>query len=215
MIKLNRLAFAAALLAGATGVTGVAAAQTKIYYINEALVRQQTKVGKEMNAVLNQIASQRAQTAGLEALQKQLRDERTALQPQVESLSDAAIQSNPQLKSRLEAFGAKQQDLQQKSGAISAEIQQRSQQLNAMFTYVLDPAISHVAKTVNADVVLNDPDVRYIKDTVDITSKVVARLDATIPTIQALQAAMPQPPAGSTPAPATNPSATAPKPQGQ
>jgi Skp family chaperone for outer membrane proteins len=212
-MMLRKLAIATALFAGLSGVTGVAAAQTKVFYVNEARVRQETKVGREMNAVLNQIATQRAQTAGLEALQKQLRDERTALQPQVESLSDAAIQSNPQLKSRLEAFGAKQAEVQQKSGIISQELQQRAQQLNGAFTYVLDPAIAHVAKTVNADVVLNDPDVRYIRDSVDITSKVVARLDATIPTLAALQAAMPQAPAAAAAPPAAPPAAPA-KPQG-
>jgi hypothetical protein len=53
----------------------------------------------------------------------------------------------------------------------------------------------------------------YSKDAIDITAKVIARLDSTVPTIQALQDALPKPPAQ--PAGGAPAAPAAPKPSGQ
>ena len=71
---------------------------------------------------------------------------------------------------------------------------------------VLGPAVNTVAKEVGADIVLDSNSAWFAKDAIDITAKVVARLDATVPTLQALRDAMPKPPAGA--------AAGAPKPGG-
>jgi hypothetical protein len=76
----------------------------------------------------------------------------------------------------------------------------------------MDPAIVHVAKQVGADVVMSDASVRYVKESADITPKVIARLDATVTTVQAMQAAVTPPAAAGAAAPAA-PAAT-PKPPG-
>jgi len=78
--------------------------------------------------------------------------------------------------------------------------------MSMAFLAVLGPAIDHVAKEAGADLVLSTAQIWYSKDAVNITKKVVARLDATVPTIAALQAALPPPPAQA--------NATAPKPSG-
>jgi hypothetical protein len=70
------------------------------------------------------------------------------------------------------------------------------------FAQVLEPAVSHVAREAGADVVLSYASTWYVKDAVDLSQKVIARLDATVPTLAALQAAV----QAATPA--------APKPQG-
>ncbi len=66
------------------------------------------------------------------------------------------------------------------------------------FNFVLVPAVEAVAKEVGADVVLSYNSALFNKDAVDISAKVVARLDATVPTLEALKAALPAP---QTPAP--------------
>lgn len=206
-MKLRKLALAAAVFVGLSGMTGAAFAQSKVFYINEARVRQESKVGKEMNATLRGLANQDAEKLGIKALNDQVAAESKALEPQLQSLTEEALKSNATLNARIEALKQKDYELQQKSGLVSQNLSQRSSQLNQMFTLVLDPAIVHVAKQSGADVVLADPSARYIKESSDLTSKVIARLDATIPTLAAMQAAL-QPPAA--PAPAAP---AAPKPQ--
>jgi hypothetical protein len=79
------------------------------------------------------------------------------------------------------------------------------------FAQVMEPAVSHVAKQVGADLVLSYASTWYVKDAIDLSAKVIERLDATVPSLAALQAAVqPAQPAGgaAAPAPAT------PKPQG-
>ena len=206
-MKLSKLALAAAFFVSLANVTAVAHAQAKVFYVDEARVRQESKVGKEMNAVLANMTNQGIAQLGLADLNKQIADEGKALQPQLQSLTEDAIQANPTLKARVDAFNQKRSDFQQKTSQVNQAVTRSGNEMNAAFTYVLDPAVQHVGRQVGADVVLADPNTRYIKDTLDITSKVVARLDSTIPTLAALQAALPQ-----QPAPAAAPASAAPKP---
>jgi Skp family chaperone for outer membrane proteins len=219
-MKFSKLALAAAFFVSLANVTAVAHAQTKVFYVDEGKVRQETKVGKEMNAMLANMTNQGIAQLGLADLNKQIADEGKALQPQLQSLTEDAIQANPTLKARVDAFSQKRSEFQQKTSQVNQAVTRSGNELNAMFTYVLDPAVQHVAKQVGADVVLADPNTRYIKESLDITSKVVARLDSTIPTVAALQAALPQQPAAApAAAPAPKPAAPAapaatPKPPG-
>jgi len=210
-MKFSKLALAAAFFVSLANMTGVAHAQLKTFYVNEAKVRSESKLGRDMNNVLIGNANRDAEQLGLKALDDQVSTESKALEPQLQSLTEEALKSNPTLKARVDALSQKAYDLQTKKGQVSQALEARSTQLNRMFAAVMDPAIAHVAKQIGADVVMSDASVRYVKDSADITSKVIARLDATITTVQALQAAV-APPAAAPAAPAA-PAAT-PKPPG-
>jgi Skp family chaperone for outer membrane proteins len=214
-MKLRQLALAAAMIAGLANMTGTASAQLKTFYVNEGRVRAESKLGKDMNAVLIGNANRDAEQLGLKALDEQVANESKALQPQLQSLTEEALKANPTLKARVDALSQKAYELQTKQDQINQALSARSTTLNKMFAAVIDPAIAHVGRQAGADVVLSDPSVRYVKDTADLTSKVIARLDATVPTVQAMQTAVA--PAGAAPAAAPAPAAPppAPKPAGQ
>lgn len=208
-MKVRNLALCAALMIGLTNMVGAAVAQTKVYIINEERIRRDSKVGKEMSAALGGARNQGVEKLGLKSLQDQIKTESDALRPQTESLTKEAIEKNPTLKAKLEALNKKQGEFMQKANILDANLDQQNQVFSVAFAKALEPAVSHVAKQVGADVVLSYASTWYVKDTIDISGKVIERLDATVPTLQALQTAL-QPAGGTAPAAPAAPA----KPQG-
>jgi Skp family chaperone for outer membrane proteins len=208
-MKLRNLALAGAVMIGLTNMVGAAVAQSKIYVVNEDRVRRDSKVGKEMSAMLTSTANQGAEQLGLKTLQDQLKTEADALKPQTQSLTKEALDKNPTLKAKVEALNKKTNEYMQKSYDLQQGLEQASGNYNEAFMVALGPVVSHVGKQVGADVVLSASSTWYVKDAVDISPQVIARLDATIPTVQALQAALAPPAAQG----AAKPAAPA-KPQG-
>ncbi len=199
-MKFRNIALAAAVAVGLANMVGAAVAQTKIYVVNEERVRRETKVGKEMSATLGGIRNQGAEKLGLKTLGDQIKTETDVLKPQTQSLTPEAINSNPTLKGKVEALNKKTSEYLQKAEYLNQNLEQQNNGLNMAFTQVMEPAVSHVAKEVGADVVLSYSSTWYVKDAIDLSARVIARLDATVPTMVALQAAIQ--PAGGAPAPA-------------
>jgi Skp family chaperone for outer membrane proteins len=200
-MKVHNLALAAAMMIGLMNVAGAAVAQTKIYVINEEKIRRESKVGKEMSVSLGSVREQGVQKLGLKTLGDEIKTEQTALQPQTQALTKEAIEKNPTLKARVEALNKKTSEYLQKADYLNQNLEQQNGALNVAFAQVMEPAVTHVAKEVGADVVLSYASTWYVKDATDISAKVIARLDATVPTLAALQAAIQ--PAGGAAKPAT------------
>lgn len=210
-MKLRNLALCAAVMIGLTNMVGAAVAQSKIYVINEERVRRDSKVGKEMSSRLGGIRDQGVEKLGLKSLGDQIKVEQDALRPQTQSLTKEALDKNPTLKAKVDALGKKTNEYLQKADILNSNLEQQSGALNMAFAQVMEPAVSHVAKQVGADLVLSYTSTWYVKDAIDLSAKVIERLDATVPSLQALQAAVqPAQPAGGAAAPAP----AAPKPQG-
>lgn len=193
-MKVRNIALSAALLVGLSNI-GVAMAQTKIYIVNEAKIRAESKLGKALDAQMIQVGNAGVDQLGLKTLESEVKTEGEALKPQVQSLSKEALAANPTLKSRVEAYNKKMSELAQKSNALDQRMEQQQAANSIAFNYVLMPAVDAVAKEVGADVVLSYNSALYNKDAVDISAKVTARLDATVPTLDALKASLPAPPA--------------------
>lgn len=202
-MKLRNIVLAAVLFTGLSNVAGVALAQTKVFIVNEAKIRADSKLGKALAAQMQQVGTAGVDQLGLKTLQSEVQTEGEALKPQVQSLTKEALASNPTLKTRVENYQKKMNELAAKSNALDQRMEQQEAANQIAFNFVLVPAVEAVAKDVGADVVLSYNSALFNKDAVDISAKVVARLDATVPTLEALKAALPAPPAA------------APKPAGQ
>jgi Skp family chaperone for outer membrane proteins len=198
-MKFRKLALVAAVFVGLTNIAGAAFAQTKVFIIDEQRIRAESKLGKELNSTLDSIAAQGVEQLGLRTLKTEYDTEGAALKPQIESLTPEAIAANPTLKARVEGLNRKAAELMQKQNALNQTLEQREQNFGLAFLQVLGPAIDTVAKEAGADVVMSVSSTWYVKEAVDLTPRIIARLDATVPTVAALQAALPQAPA---PAPA-------------
>ncbi len=186
-MKLRNLALAAAVFVGLANMTGAALAQTKVYIVNEEKVRRDSKVGKEMTAALGGIRAQGVDKLGLKPLQDEIKTESDALKPQTQSLTPEAINANPTLKARVDALSKKTTEYLQKADYLNNNLEQSSGSLNMAFAEAMGPAVDHVGKQVGADVVLSYSSTWFVKDAVDISDKVIARLDATVPSLAALQ----------------------------
>jgi len=197
-MKLRNVVLAAVLFTGLSNVAGVALAQTKVFIVNEAKIRADSKLGKALAAQMQQVGTAGVDQLGLKTLQSEVKTEGEALKPQVQSLTKEALASNPTLKTRVENYQKKMNELAAKSNALDQRMEQQEAANQIAFNFVLVPAVEAVAKEVGADVVLSYNSALFNKDAVDISAKVVARLDATVPTLEALKAALPAP---QTPAP--------------
>lgn len=194
-MKVRNLALAAALFVGLSNMVGAAVAQAKVFVVNEQKVRAESKLGKAMDASLNELANKGVEQLGLKSLQSEVQSEANALKPQTQSLTREALEANPTLKARVEGLSKKAGELQQKQNVLNATVEKQDTGYSYAFYAVMLPAIEAVAKEANADIVLSYPSTLYTKDAIDLSAKVIARLDATVPTLEALKAALPQPPA--------------------
>jgi Skp family chaperone for outer membrane proteins len=187
-------------LIGAVAVAGVgaASAQTKVFVIDEQKIRTESKIGKDIESKLGAIKTEGVEKLGLEQLQKDIKAEEDRLQPKVASLTPEAIQKDSTLKGQVEALNKKRYELSQKAGVLNANLEQQSSAASLAFASALAPAVDTVAKEVGADVVLSVSSTWFVKNTVDVSQKIIARLDATTPSYAAFQAAQPKP---ATPAP--------------
>lgn len=193
-MKVRTIALTAALFMGLSSLAGAAFAQTKVYIVNEGKIMTDSKLGKALNLQLSTEANTAVDKLGLKTLKTEVDTERAALQPQTQSLTPEAIAANPTLKGRVDNLNKKYSELMQKSSALDQGVEQQRSVNGMKFNYVLIPAIEFVAKQVGADVVLSYGSALYNKDSIDISAQVIARLDATVPTLEALKAALPPPP---------------------
>lgn len=195
-MKLRTLVMAVALTVGAANMAGAATAQTKVFMVNEERVRHESKVGKEINQTLTSNVNSATTELGLKQLKTDIDAEAARLKPQTESLTKEALEANPTLRAQVEALSKKQVEYYNKSNALNSGLERADNTYSMAFLAVMGPAIDAVAKDVGADIVLNRSSLWYAKEATDITTKVIARLDATVPTLQALKDALPKPPAG-------------------
>lgn len=205
-MKLRNAVFAALLLTGAMQTAG-AFAQTKVFVVDEEHVKRDSKIGKDIAAKLGAIKDDGVTKLGLKGLGDEIKTEQDALKPQTASLTKDALDKNPTLKARVDALAKKQSEFLQKSDYLNQNLEQQQNAAMVAFATALQPAVNYVAKEAGADVVLSSTSTWFVKDQIDLSAKVIARLDATTPSLEALQqtaeaAAAKNKPPGAAPAPA-------------
>lgn len=193
---MRNIFLAAAFLVGISQISA-AYAQVKVYVINEDVVRRDSKIGKDIAAKLGEARQAGVTQLGLTALQTQIQTEDAALKPQTQALTVESLNANPTLKARVEALNRLKSEYVQKADALNNALDQQSSAATVAFAAALEPAVEFAAKEAGADLVLSYSSTWYVKPTADLSAKVIARLDATTPTLAALQAAAPKPPGGS------------------
>lgn len=189
-MKIRHMALMAAVFVGLCQVAGAAYAQTKIYVIDEGKVRKDSKLGQDIASKLGQIKQEGVTKLGLETLQTEIKTEDDALKPQVQSLSKEALDANPTLKARVEALNKKKSEFMQKANYLDQNLEQQETAAMSAFAGALAPAVEYVGKEAGADVVLSASSTWYFKNTIDLSTKVTARLNATTPTMDSLKAAV-------------------------
>jgi Skp family chaperone for outer membrane proteins len=205
-MSIRKIFLVAGMAIGLANMAGAAFAQ-KIMVVDEDTVRRQSKVGVAIRDQMGAIRNEGVDKLGLKPLGDEIKAEDTALKPQVQALTPEAINANAGLKAKVEALNKKKNEFAQKADALNQALEQQQQAALGMFAQAMGPAVDYVAKQAGADIVLSSTSTWYFKPAQDLSAKVVARLDATVPTLDALKAAVTPPAAaaGAAPAPGAAP----------
>lgn len=212
-MHIRNMILAAGLAMGLANLGGAAFAQ-KIAVVDEDAVFEGSKIGGLLAKTVNDFRVGVADKLELKKLQDELKTEEAAI-PQLktmtpEALSNAA-KTDVALKTKLESFAKKQGDLQVRANQFNGATNQQAGAVQNAFGFVLAKAVESVAKADAVDIVVPAGSVMYVnKAKVDISQKVIARLDATVATLAALEAALPKQPAAPAAGAAAVPGAPAP-----
>lgn len=191
---MNKFLISAALAAAALSPT--AAVAQAVPPASVAVV-DLDKVTRDCNACKTASAALKSQVSALANRQTQLagplKTEQAAIQKAIDALAGKA--PDPALETRIRAFQAKQQ-----SGAT--ELQRQEQQLQRNQAYIqqqiqtkLGPIYQQVMQRRGANVLMEVGSTLATSATVDVTSDIVAALNASLPSLQTTappQAAQPQ-----------------------
>ncbi|MGY6533200.1 OmpH family outer membrane protein [Glycocaulis sp.] len=175
----SRLRAVFAGLALALGAMGAANAQT-ILVINEETILTESQVGRHIASQLETIGRE-IQTE-LEQAAAPINQENEALQAETSALSQDAIQQRPDLIQRI-------QELQQNAQQLERLRRLRQQELVATERQALQPVLQslqgvlqEVVNERNATVLLDQSQVVYAAESIDVTRTVIERLDQRLQT---------------------------------
>ncbi|MEM6627133.1 MAG: OmpH family outer membrane protein [Pseudomonadota bacterium] len=189
----RKLAFVVCATVFAAFVGQTAAAQNKVVVIDQAQIMRDSRAGKDIAAKLKAIGDTMA--TELQPVADALSTEQQSLNAQTSTLTREALAQNQQLVTRIESFSKRAQDFEVKRQRSAVELEQTRRQAWGKFFEALGPALTQVVTDRGADVVLDRSSVVYSDKSVDVTIEVIARIDATTPTIEVVKAVLPQQPA--------------------
>ena len=164
-------------------------AQSKLIVIDQAKIMTQSKAGKDINAKLKTIAEQANKE--LKPTLESLQAEEKSLNETLAPLNQNAIRQNEALVTRIQSFQQRSQSFQQKSQVRAAELELTRRDAWQQFFKALEPALQSVIDENNADVVLDRSSTVHASAGVDRTDAVIAKLDASTPTINVTKQSLP------------------------
>jgi Skp family chaperone for outer membrane proteins len=145
--------------------------------LNRAEILQASKAGQDIARQLQQLARQNQ--ANFEAQQKSLANEGQQLRQQV-----AILAADVRAK-REEAFNAKVRSATESAERRQTQIQQAATQSQQALGSAVTPIIAEIVKARGANLVVDKAAVIYATtNAFEITSEVVSRLDARMPTFK-------------------------------
>ena len=189
-MKLRNLFFALAASVFAFSSLMQAYAETNVIVIDQAKIMRDSMAGKDIASKLNTISEQIGNELkpAAEALQK----EEKSLNDKVKPLNQAAIRQDAALLDRIKSFQKRAQEFEVKRQTRAAEIELTSRDAWNKFFEALGPALEAVIAENNADVVLDRSAAVHASDSIDKTAAVIAKLDATTPSIAVTKQTLPK-----------------------
>ncbi len=179
------LAIAAALVAT---VASTASAQQVLSFDRERIFNE-SQVGQHIDSRLEAI-SQEVQNE-LEAASAPLETEGQQLQAETQALEPSAIQGNPELVQRIEAFQQKGQEFNQRRSRAMRELQQTEAQALQPVGQALEQIIAQIAQEKQAGIVVPSEVAVYTAPNADITADVISRLNAQMQTVEVNRVRLP------------------------
>jgi Skp family chaperone for outer membrane proteins len=146
------------------------------------------RVTSECNACKTATAALRGQVTALQSRQTALATPLEAEQKSIQAAVDALNGKEPDtaLQNRIKAFQAKQQQGAQELSAQQAQIQRNQQYIQKQVSDKLGPIYQSVMQKRGANLLMEVGSTLATTASIDVTSDVLAGLNAALPTIQAV-----------------------------
>ena len=189
-MKVRSLFFALAMGLFAAPAVLTASADITIIVVDQGKVLEQSKAGKDMAQKLNTMADQiegdlKRKDGALQVEQKGLKDK-------IAPLNQAAIAQDQQLQNQLKNFESKVQNFEISRRKEAAQLELTRRDAMVKYSTALQAAIKSVMAERKADLVLERSLVIESATAIDVTDAVIAKLDATSPTIAVVKQALPE-----------------------
>ena len=172
------LAFAWLAVAAAAPV----AAQTNVGVINEERVLRESAVGVHIRARLAEIA-QKVEVE-LAAIGEPIQKERDALSAETSTMTQEAVQQNPDLMRRIGALNASAQNFEVERRVRQQELVQTERQAMRPVYEAMQEVLQQVVAARNVDVLVDRSNLVFASPTVDVSDEVIALLNerpSTVP----------------------------------
>lgn len=169
-----------------------AVAETSIIVIDQAKIMRDSKAGKDIAAKLKTISEQ--VNNELQPTADALGKEQKSLNDKIRPLNQAAIRQDTALLERIKSFEKRAQEFEAKRQTRAAELELTRRAAWSKFFEALGPALESVIAESNADVVLERSSAVHASDNIDRTAAVIAKMDATTPSIAVTKQSLPKNP---------------------
>lgn len=189
MMTFKKIAFAIAAFMVVAPASVQAVAETKIVVIDQSRIMSESKAGKDVAAKVKNIAEQMNKELNptLDALTKEDKSLKEKLAP----LNQKAIMEDQALVSRLKSFQKRTQEFEVTRQTRARELELTRRDAWSKFYNALGPALQSVIDESKADIVIDRSSVVHAADDVDMTGAVIAKLDASTPTIAVTKQSLP------------------------
>lgn len=184
----------AVLLAAPLALAPAAAAQSStVVVIDRTQIFVQSKAGVDIQNKIRGIES--AMQAELKPTADQLAAEGPALEAKTQGRTREAILADAGLKTEVEAYARKANDFNRKRQIAAQELQLTERKALIDFNNALVPVLRQVVAEKSANVILDKANIVFVDDATEVTASVIAKLDASTPTMTVTRQKIPTQPA--------------------
>jgi len=194
MFNPKQLGAAMAMLVAMAVLAPVAFAQTKIIVIDQARIEAESKAGQSLRSALTTIESQMQNE--MAPLASSFQTAQSALQAKAANKTAEDIQADTALQEEAKTVQAQAAQVARERDIRAAELRMTTRKASTAYRDALKPVLDQVMAEENADIIVDASLVVIANDGVDVTDKVIAKLDAAAPSISVTRERLPQEQAG-------------------
>ena len=188
------LASIALVLTTAAVTAPVATAQgTKVVVINQTRIMSESAGGKDIIAKVNTI--EQNMTAELKPSQDSLAAEGKTLEAKTANMSMEAIAADEALSQEVRDYARKAQTFNRQRQIAAAELQATERKAWGEFFTAMQGVLQEVVNEQGADIMIDATEAIYVGSSVDVTSSVITKMNAKMPTVNVVRQKMPTQPA--------------------
>lgn len=179
---------AAAIVVGAAGSLSISAAvaqtaNSPVLVVNLQKIREESPAWSDMSTKLRTLVEQKTNEfrSQNQAAAQTLQNEGTALRPLLQGKTEAQVNADPALKTRLEAQMRRERDLSQKQQLFEYSVRATTEAADRQLLGLLDPIVDQIMTQRGAVVVMDASQIAKARPAIDITADAQTRFNAANP----------------------------------